>query len=148
MSFVYKLNALVRCHEVEAATCELEANEIRTRLHQLKQSLSEARQEIQMVEQSVNKCWRQLSLYRSGMIFLQEKRVQQQELVAQVDQTQDALKEVQEKIVVVRTKIRQLEKHHEKLYEEYKKQQQKLLFNESDDMWLRFIRHKGQENVC
>ena len=148
MSFIYKLNALVRCHEVEVATCELEANEIRIHLQKLEQTLSDIEQEIQMVEQGVNKCWSHLSLYRSGMIFLQEKRLQQQALGIEVDQAQDALKEIQKKIVMVRTKIRQLEKHHEKLYEEYKKQQQKLLFNESDDMWLRFIRYKGQENVC
>lgn len=142
MAFNYKLDALRRCYETDLVPLQEETARLNEALQQLTQQMDVVEQEISSVGQHVSHNLRQPELRRMGMAYIREQQAVHANMAFEHSETETRSKAVQEEMTAVRTRIRQLEKHRDRLEQEYAKQMQKQQFNESDDMWLRFERAK------
>ena len=142
MAFDYKLDVLRRCYETDLVPLQEETARLNDALQQLEQQMQAVEQEINHVGQHVSRNLRQPELRRMGMAYIREQQAVHANMASERSEAETRSKAVQEEMTAVRTRIRQLEKHRDRLEQEYAKQMQKQQFNESDDMWLRFKRAK------
>lgn len=144
MGFTYRLDALMRCYENELVPLREEVTRLNHELQRLEDKMAEIMQEIGSIAQYMHANLQQPELRRMGLAFIRERQEEHACIAAQHSEKQISLEAIQQQMKGVRTRIRQLEKHRERLREEHRHQEQKQLMHESDDMWLRFIRHRKQ----
>jgi prefoldin subunit 5 len=145
MAFVYKFTALLRCYERELLPLQAETFELNEQLAQLGQQMHDIEQQVTALTQHINVHWHHPELHRMQRAFIREQQEKHQNVATKSKAKEDRLQDIHQEIMAVRTKIRQLEKHRQRLEKTHAYQQQKQQLHEADDIWLRLSSKQEQK---